>query len=268
MVAARLDRKLRDHILNSKDQNLFSGNAQKGGSNATPSSRPVLIIVDRNVDLIPMLSHSWTYQSLAHDALKMNLNQITLRSPATNEETGQQDGPIITKHYDIKPNDFFWNQNAGAPFPDVAGNIDAQLTKYKDDSDALLKGTGAKSLTDLNSNSTNQSIKAAIAQLPEMTERKNILDMHMNIATALFQNIKDRQLDILYEKEQKIMEETKAQIMDFINTSETRPMDKLRILIIWFLSTQQEVTRSDMDKFDESLQKAGADTAALAYIRR
>lgn len=54
MVGAKLDRKLRDHILNSKT-NLFSG----GDKNAV-GSRPVLIIVDRNVDLTAMLSHSWT----------------------------------------------------------------------------------------------------------------------------------------------------------------------------------------------------------------
>jgi sec1 family domain-containing protein 1 len=41
MISQRLDRKLRDHILNSKT-NLFSGNDQKTG--ATTASRPVLII--------------------------------------------------------------------------------------------------------------------------------------------------------------------------------------------------------------------------------
>ncbi|CAO2655723.1 Nn.00g045260.m01.CDS01 [Neocucurbitaria sp. VM-36] len=52
-ISAKLDRKLRDHILNSKT-NLFS--EQKSSAVA---SRPVLIIVDRNIDLVSMLSHSW-----------------------------------------------------------------------------------------------------------------------------------------------------------------------------------------------------------------
>jgi len=71
MIAAKLDRKLRDHILNSKD-NLFSSHARPSSSAAgTPTSRPVLIILDRNVDLVPMLSHSWTYQSLCFDVFKV-----------------------------------------------------------------------------------------------------------------------------------------------------------------------------------------------------
>ena len=43
VVAAKLDRKLRDHVLNSKT-NLFSGGDQK--SSAAIASRPVLIIGD------------------------------------------------------------------------------------------------------------------------------------------------------------------------------------------------------------------------------
>lgn len=30
------------------------------------------------MDLTPMLSHSWTYQSLIHDVLEMKLNRITI----------------------------------------------------------------------------------------------------------------------------------------------------------------------------------------------
>src|SRR5271156_5163439 len=121
MISAKLDRKLRDHILNSKD-NLFSSAGHRPASSAgVASSRPVLIIVDRNVDLIPMLSHSWTYQSLVNDVLKMNLNRITVEAPIdeSNPSTG-----TTKRSYDLTPNDFFWARNAGVPFPQVAEDID------------------------------------------------------------------------------------------------------------------------------------------------
>lgn len=38
----------------------------------------VLVILDRNVDLVPMLSHSWTYQALVHDVLDMKLNRVSV----------------------------------------------------------------------------------------------------------------------------------------------------------------------------------------------
>lgn len=104
MIAAKLDRKLRDHILNSKD-NLFSNHGQRSSSATnTSTSRPVLVVVDRNVDLIPMLSHSWTYQSLVHDVLKMRLNRITVESlvDAENPTKGK-----TRRAYDLNSNDFF-----------------------------------------------------------------------------------------------------------------------------------------------------------------
>lgn len=43
----------------------------------------VLVILDRNVDLTSMLSHSWTYQALVHDVLDMKLNRVTVQVRGT-----------------------------------------------------------------------------------------------------------------------------------------------------------------------------------------
>ena len=269
MVAAKLDRKLRDHILNSKD-NLFSNHGQRSSTvQGTSLSRPVLVIVDRNVDLIPMLSHSWTYQSLVHDVLKMHLNRITIETPI--DENNPAKGRT-KKSYDLTANDFFWTRNAGVPFPQVAEDIDVELTKYKEDANEITKKTGASSIEDLqnDTSSSAQHLKAAITLLPELRERKATLDMHMNIATALLKGIKDRQLDNFFQIEESITKQTKAQLLELLNDESKgkEPLDKLRLYIIWFLSTEQEVSRADMERFEEALKKSGADITALSYVKR
>ncbi len=269
MIAARLDRKLRDHILNSKE-NLFSSHGQRPSSTTgTPSSRPVLVIVDRNLDLIPMLSHSWTYQSLVYDVLKMHLNRITIETPIDEENPAKGK---TKRSYDLNSNDFFWARNAGVPFPQVAEDIDAELTKYKEDANEITKNTGATSIEDLqnDTNSSAQHLKAAITLLPELRERKAILDMHMNIATALLKGIKDRQLDNFFQIEENITKQTKTQILELLkdDAKGKEPLDKLRLFIIWFLSTEQEVSRTDMERFEEALTKSGSDITALAYVKR
>ncbi|KAI5467253.1 Sec1-like protein [Mariannaea sp. PMI_226] len=264
LVATRLDRKLRDHILNSKD-NLFSA-SRPVASAGTPSSRPVLILLDRNVDLIPMLSHSWTYQSLVHDVLNMKLNRITIETPS---EDGK---PAQKKAYDLSANDFFWAKNAGVPFPQVAEDIDAELTKYKEDTSSITRKTGVSNLEDLqnDTSASAQHLKAAITLLPEMRERKGVLDMHMNILAALLGGIKDRQLDNYFQMEENISKQTKAQVMEIIKDENkgTEPVDKLRLFVIWFLSMEQDVNRADFEGFEKVLAEAGADVSCLPYVRQ
>ncbi|GBP62214.1 Protein sly1 homolog [Eumeta japonica] len=71
MVAKKLDKKLRENLWDARN-NLFHGNTGQAGSFSF--TRPMLILLDRNIDMATPLHHTWTYQALAHDVLDLSLN--------------------------------------------------------------------------------------------------------------------------------------------------------------------------------------------------
>ena len=93
--------------------------------------------------------------------------------------------------------------------------------------------------------------------------------MHMNILAGILGEIQNRQLDNYFELEQNVMKQTKPQMLELIKTGDKgKPTDKLRLFIIWFLSTEQDVSRPEWTQFEEALTVAGCDVTSLSYIRQ
>ena len=78
-VAKKLDKKLRENLRDTRNSLFLNdGGGMQGGGGHFSFHRPVLVILDRQVDLATPLHHTWTYQALAHDVLHYSLNRVSL----------------------------------------------------------------------------------------------------------------------------------------------------------------------------------------------
>ncbi|GAB65551.1 vesicle transport-related protein [Plasmodium cynomolgi strain B] len=247
-IAEKLHRKIYELVnLRSTNNYIF---------NSKTVQRPVLILVDREVDLSVMVQHAWTYQALIHDVFDIKLN----------------------KNYDIDNGDSFFSSNCNKPFPEVANNISECLNEYnekmknlnKNDKGGSLSGGGGVGNTVGGDNITG-GLMSAMNILPEMTEHKRLLDMHTNILTELIKNIKDRELDKYYENEfdfESCNEKICIQHMkDILNSPKGTPTDKYRAFLCLYLA-KKNMNKQVLDTFIQELKNMNIDISAIYFINQ
>lgn len=255
MVASALDQRLRDHLLSKN--NLFS----EGGNFVSSFQRPMLCIFDRNFELSVGIQHDFRYRPLVHDVLGLRLNRLSVQ--------GEKGG---MKSFELDSSDPFWVANGWLEFPEVAVEIETQLNKYKRDVDEVNKRTGGTDGaefdgTDLIGNTKH--LMNAVNSLPELTERKQVIDKHTNIATVLLGEIKERSLDSYAKKEYDMM------VRGFIDRNELlgvlkgkgSKIDKLRFAIIYLISTET-INQSEVEAVEAALRESEVDTCAFQYVKK
>lgn len=251
VVAQKLEGKLRDYIINTRS-----------GHSNNSLERFVLVILDRNVDFASMFSHSWIYQCLVFDVFKLSRNTITIPTSDHNEES--------TKKMDIDPNDFFWASNAHLPFPDAVENVEEALATYKSEAEEITKRTGVNNLNELDSASQVDTlpIHEVVNKLPELTARKAIIDMHMNVLASLLKQLESRGLDAFFEIEQSQDSlKTRQRFLDTLKDERSNNFeDKLRTFIIMYLSSMSDLPKDFVSQVEEYFKESNYDISSLRYI--
>mmetsp|Transcript_93178 Transcript_93178/g.290505 ORF Transcript_93178/g.290505 Transcript_93178/m.290505 type:complete len:645 (+) Transcript_93178:124-2058(+) len=266
MVGRRLDERIRELLSKggADAAELFSsaGGGAAGASEAG-GQRPLLCILDRDMDLVTMLNHTWTYQAMAHDILGMRLNRLTV--PV--ESSSDSSAPPKPKSYDVDESDSFWTAHAGDPFPNVADAVSTAIDDYNKRREEMSSSKEGEDPTQ----TITRDLAAAFNSLPEMTEKKRSIDMHTNIATALMSEVNARELHHYYEMEDQFPSQsvsTSVQQLEKIifNTKKGTALDMMRALMVLYLS-KPSITEAQLKHLTEGVEQNGGDASGLSYLQ-
>ncbi len=181
MVARKLNRMIAEHptLLRNKSSSLH---------------RPLLVILDRNADLITPVQHTSTYQALIDDLLTHNANRVEFEITA---EGGKRPKTVLKK-FDLDPDeDPFYCRHKFNPFPQAieSNGIDLQEVTAKEQS-IRSKATGNQT-PDPSSSATD--LATAVDSLPALLDRKKHLEVHTSILQAVMNQVAARDVPQFFE---------------------------------------------------------------------
>ncbi|CAD7952876.1 unnamed protein product [Amoebophrya sp. A25] len=247
LVAQKLHEKLYELLQSAPATGTADLFERAGGYQA--EGRPLLCLLDRELELATLLHHTWTYETMCHDVLDMRLNKLSV---IENEEDPTK---AAKKTYDIDATDKFWSDYQHVIIHEQFEAVDRELQEFN-------KKHKTMQQSDLNQ---------AITQLPEMQERKRSLEMHTNIAHAILRQIQKRGLDRFYVVEDQFpgtsVQSAMTSLESLINESPNATLqDKIRAILVFYQTKAQQLNDKQVNELMATLDRIGAPRASLAYL--
>ena len=260
MVARKLNKLIADHPTLSRG---------KGVSGTTLQShhRPLLVILDRNSDLITPVQHTSTYQALIDDVLQHNANRVEF-TVATDGDSGRR-GKSMSKRYDLDADkDPFYSRHKFNPFPEAIESNGAELqnvTIREQEIRSKATSSGGDGTADAGADPLAASgatdLAAAVDNLPALLERKRQLEVHTSILQAVMNEVAARDVPQFYELESSLatgsykndLPKAKRDVLELVtDPSKGNVEDKVRLVIVYCLTTT--APSSDVDEVAKSMR--------------
>jgi len=230
-----------------------------------PRPRGVLMITDRSMDLFAPFLHEFTYQAMCNDVLDImegKQYRYSFRNAA---------GVLEDKQATLSEDDKVWTALRHEHMRDALEKISADFKKYAGDHAEQFDRSGQTSLNDM---------KDMLASLPQLTEAKDKLSLHLSMAQQCMSTFERRKLAEIAHVEQCCAtgldpdgKATKGLVEEMVPLLDDRSLstaDKVRIIASYILHRDgvgeldrkrlyqhARLTLRDMDAID-NLTRLGA----------
>lgn len=246
MVARKLNRMIAEHptLLRNKSSGLH---------------RPLLVILDRNADLITPIQHTSTYQALIDDMLKHKANRVEFD---VTTDMGGKRPKTVQKKFDLDPDqDPFYSRHKFHPFPEAieSNGVDLQEVSAKEQS--IRSKAAGNEVPDPSSSTTD--LATAVDSLPALLDRKKQLEVHTSILQAVMNQVAARDVPQFFELETSLAtgsysndsNRAKNDVLKLVaDPTKGNVDDKLRLVVVYVLTTNAKT--ADVDEVAAAVQQA------------
>ena len=244
MVARQLHSLLMEqsHLVNS---------AAAAAASTVDRSRPLLVILDRNADLLTAVQHTSTYQALIDDLLQHQANRVEF-DVKPDENAEKRNAKPVHKRYDLDPDkDPFYQAQKFQAFPEAIESNSRELQQVTERETAIRTKSGA-----------SNELLSAVDSLPALLERKRQLEVHTSILQAVMNQVAARDVPQFYELETAL---ATGQYKNDVSTAKNKVLalvqdaakgtlsDKVRLVLCFGLATA--ATAQDWQQVRSALEE-------------
>lgn len=190
--------------------------------------RPLLILLDRDIDLISPMKHTLGFTEIIDDIFDFNLNKVSIDN---NNE-----------YINIDVDNEFYKKQWSNNFVDVVDLINEQVLTYK-------KEIAVKNL---NVNDVSKMLEVA----PDLQKKNEVVNSLLNVSLKAVQEIKKRSLDSFYAMENDFRKE------DVMDLSEKGTNEDILRFCVSLLKTK------NANLIGPLLEKRKISTKVIAYLKK
>mmetsp|Transcript_7518 Transcript_7518/g.9816 ORF Transcript_7518/g.9816 Transcript_7518/m.9816 type:complete len:644 (-) Transcript_7518:64-1995(-) len=237
-------------------------------------SRPLLVILDRNADLITPVQHCSTYQALIDDLLKHNANRVEFQVVQDPDAARPK---MVNKKFDLDPDkDLFYKAHKFQPFPEAIESNGSELqevTVREQEIRSKTSGNTRGASTAIGGGANDLAL--AVDSLPAMLDRKKQLEVHTSILQAVMNQVAARDVPQFYELESALatgqykndLPKAKKDVLALLAEDSKGDLeDKLRLLVVFALTTSAKA--NDLDEVTEAFQEAKVAAPVMKYLKQ
>jgi hypothetical protein len=253
MVARKLNQMIVEHptlMLSLSARKKQSGSTPSSGSNISSSIRPLLVILDRNDDLVTPIQQTSTYQALIDDVLQHKANRVEFTVQEKNDD-GSLKQKVTSKKYDLDADtDPFYSKHKFNTFPEAIESNSVELQQVTEKEAEVRSKTigtaGSSSSATKAADESATDLATAVDSLPVLLEKKKQLEIHTSILQAVMNEVAARDIPSLYELQSSLatgsykndLKKAYTDVLKMVkDPSKGNISDKVRLICVYALAT-------------------------------